>query len=276
MEEHKSEQEPLTQQETNEKDSRFQISYHGKDISIKDLIGKYIGLPFKVLGLDYPEIEMSVGTELPAVEAKMYDVDNIFRLAAGSFLIVDYESSFKRVKTVKYINYATRLINWYDPDGKGITIRVLVIYTCDVLSAKPDYDAGGLKLSVDTFFMRDFPGEEKIAEIKEKIQNKERLINTDLMALVFAPLSVKGIKRKNEIASEIIDVAKSIKDEQADDVGFVLAHVAAMLGNIMTQEVKDKMWEALEMTWIDERYAEEKKKAVDEAIRELYEKCSLN
>ena len=67
------------------------IAYQNKDIASKILSEQFRGKSFSVYGIDLPEIEDIRPTNLPAVEADELRLDNLFLLADGSYVFVDYE-----------------------------------------------------------------------------------------------------------------------------------------------------------------------------------------
>ena len=84
-----------------------EIAYQNKDVTSKVLAENFKGKTFRVYGLDLPEIEQVLPTNLPTVKANELRLDNLFMLADGTVAIVDYESDYDEADKVKYLNYLT-------------------------------------------------------------------------------------------------------------------------------------------------------------------------
>ena len=87
----------------------MEIAYQNKDITSKVLAEHFKGKTFKVFGLDFPQIERVLPTNLPAVKANELRLDNLFELADRTVALVDYESDYEEADKVKYLNYLARI-----------------------------------------------------------------------------------------------------------------------------------------------------------------------
>lgn len=77
------------------------IAYQNKDI----LFGQtYKEKSFAAYGIDLPPIKELLPTSLPKISANEKDIDNLFLLEDGTYAIVDYESEFKKLNKIKYLN----------------------------------------------------------------------------------------------------------------------------------------------------------------------------
>lgn len=85
------------------------IAYQNKDILFKILGQTYKEKSFAAYGIDLPRIRALLPTDLPKISANEKSVDNLFLLEDGTYAIVDYESVYKRINKIKYLNYIARV-----------------------------------------------------------------------------------------------------------------------------------------------------------------------
>ena len=228
----------------------------GKDLLLKVLTEKFKDKSFAVYGLrNIPAIKAFIPTEFPTIDASNRIFDHIFLLEDGSYAIVDYESDSGSKKKIKYLEYATRFYKKYFDPEKPIKLRIIIIYTCDVLSADASIDAGALKLDVEQAFLRHINGKAEFEKIKKKLRNGEELTDEDQMMLMILPITQPNNKI-SEMIDEVIDFAKEVTNEEVRS--FVLAGMAVGLVNYITPEQLKKIKEVVDMTKIGEMYAQER------------------
>lgn len=67
----------------------------------------------------------------------------------GTYAIVDYESAFKKLNKIKYLNYIARVMEKYYQEDENFNLRLIVIYTGDVQSAEPVYETSCFTLRME-------------------------------------------------------------------------------------------------------------------------------
>lgn len=72
------------------------IAYQNKDILLKILSEAYKEKSFAAYGIDLPPIKEVLPTNLPRISADEKAMDNLFLLEDDTYVIVDYESVYKR------------------------------------------------------------------------------------------------------------------------------------------------------------------------------------
>lgn len=228
----------------------------GKDLLLKVLTDKFKDKSFAVYGLkNFPAIKAFIPTEFPMIDASTRIFDHVFLLEDGSYAIVDYESDSGSKKKIKYLEYATRFYKkFFDPE-KPIKLRIIIIYTCDVLSADASIDAGALKLDVEQVFLRHINGKAEFEKIKSKIRNGEELTDEDQMMLMILPMTQPNNKI-SEMIDEVIDFTKKMTNEDARS--FVLAGMAVGLVNYIKPDQLDKIKGVIDMTKIGQMYEQER------------------
>ena len=115
-----------------------QITWSNKDLIAKILADSFGEKSFAVYGIDLPPIAAYLPTELPAVEATDRTTDRFFQLTDGSYVIVDFESEYKKRNKSKYLKYISRILDKY-MDEDDFRLRFIVIYTGDVQSAESEF-----------------------------------------------------------------------------------------------------------------------------------------
>lgn len=161
--------------ETNE-ERPIDVAHQNKDISSKYMASMHGSAFAKALGIDMSPLERNEPTELPAIEVSNMMMDNLFLLADGSYAIIDYESKYSEENKIKYLNYLARLVKTlYNRNRDFPRIQILVIYTADVRegTTNPVLDLGQEMLITKEVFLSNWNTEEILAEIEQKVKNKE-------------------------------------------------------------------------------------------------------
>jgi hypothetical protein len=110
--------------------------------------------------------------------------------------------------------------------------------------------------------MNKLDGDERLLQIKTKIDNGLSLNEKEILGLTFVPL-MKSIKSPAERAVESIKVANNISD--SNNKLKCLSMLYALLDKFGDDELKEKVWEMFNMTEIGKLIREEGKK---EGIKE--------
>ena len=210
------------------------IAYQNKDILFKILGQTYKEKSFAVYGIDLPRIRALLPTDLPKISANEKSVDNLFLLEDGTYAIVDYESVYKRINKIKYLNYIARVMEKYYIEDDNFNLRLIVIYTGDVDQAEPDLKTACFTLHAEQAFLAHIDGRAAFQEIQEKLQAGKSLDNDDLMKLVVLPLSVPGSERKTQLFEKISSLAGEIPDETQRN--FVLSAMALATEKFIDRE----------------------------------------
>ena len=123
-------------------------------------------------------------------------------------------------------------------------------------------------------FIQDQNGENKFREIKEKILDKEEveLTKEERLYLIYNPLMDKNAT-PDARTQEIVELVSKMK---VDQLKFsLLGTLAVMTKNFISEDTKQLIWEAMEMTAVFEKQLKELNEQRDlekleEALRELY------
>lgn len=238
------------------------IVYQNKDIEFKLMSETYKEKSFEAYGLKLPKIKAVLPTNLPAVSANEMRIDNIFLLEDDTVAIVDYESEDKASNRVKYINYIGRIMQRYDSQGMKIPkMRMIVIYTGDVETAKDTWEMPCLTLKMEQVFISKLPEMEIYQSIKEKLEKKDNLSDKELMQLIILPLAEKGKEAKQKMIERVVDLAKQIEDETKQ--AFVITGILVSSDKFIDREYAKSVRRYLSMTKVFQIMEEEKQEAIN-------------
>ena len=232
------------------------IVYQNKDILFKILGQTYKEKSFAAYGIDLPRIREVLPTDLPKISANEKSIDNLFLLEDGTYAIVDYESVYKRISKIKYLNYIARVMEKYYKEDENFNLRLIVIYTGDVDYAESDLETACFTLHTEQAFLVHIDGETALHGIQEKLQSGLSLDNDDLMKLVILPLTVPGSEGKQKMLETVVELAEQLQDEEQRI--FILSGVIVASDKFIEKEYMEQVRRKINMTQIGQMYEKEK------------------
>lgn len=244
------------------------ISYQAKDILFKSLSELYKDDALKVYGIDdLPSIQGLLPSEFPQVRADEKRSDTLFLLEDDSILMLEFESNSRVLQNhLKYIDYGLRILNRYYENEKTIKkLRIVVVYTSDVVKANVSLDAGDLKLSSKAVFLHEYSGDAILEEMKLKADEGEAFTHQELMKLSFLPLMYSRYDRQ-EMIQKSVELAKKIEDEKSQLQ--VIAGILTATDKFIDEEYAKRVKGWLKMTKVGRAFEEDKQEAVRKAVEE--------
>ena len=243
------------------------IAYQNKDILFKILGQTYKEKSFAAYGIDLPPIRELLPTNLPKISANEKDIDNLFLLDDGTYAIVDYESEFKKLNKIKYLNYIARVMEKYYRENENFNLRLVVIYTGDVKNAEPVFETNCITLRMEQAFLSHIDGEATFDTIRQKISSGTPLEDDDLMKLVILPLTVPSTEGKQTMLEKVVDLAEQVKDNEQQI--FILSGVIVASDKFINREYLDQIRRRINMTQLGQMYEKEKIEYANKKNREL-------
>ena len=243
------------------------IAYQNKDILFKILGQTYKEKSFAAYGIDLPPIKELLPTSLPKISANEKDIDNLFLLEDGTYAIVDYESEFKKLNKIKYLNYIARVMEKYYKEDETFNLRLIVIYTGDVKSAEPVYETSCFTLRMEQAFLSHIDGETAFESISQKLRSNTPLEDDDLMKLVILPLTMPGIEGKQKMLEKVVDLAAQVTDSRQQI--FILSGVIVASDKFINREYLEQIRRRINMTQLGQLYEKEKIEYANKKNREL-------
>lgn len=232
------------------------IAWQNKDILFKVLGQTYKEKSFASYGIDLAPIREFLPTELPKISANERSIDSLFLLADNTYVIVDYESEYKKSNKIKYLNYITRVLEKYYKEDGNINLRLVVIYTGDVHNAESDFETGCLSLRTEQAFLSHIDGEGAFQAIREKLKSGITLDDDDLMKLVILPLTVSGPTGKQKMLERVVELAEQIPNEEQRV--FTLSGVIVASDKFINRDYLEQLRRRINMTQLGRLYEKEK------------------
>ena len=243
------------------------IVYQNKDILFKILGQTYKEKSFAAYGINLPPIRELLPTSLPKISANEKDIDNLFLLEDGTYAIVDYESEFKKLNKIKYLNYIARVMEKYYKEDENFNLRLIVIYTGDVKRAEPTFETSCFTLRMEQAFLSRIDGEAAFRAISQKIEAGTTLEDDDLMKLVILPLTVPGTDGKQKMLEKVVELAEQVSDNEQQI--FILSGVIVASDKFINREYLEQIRRRINMTQLGQMYEKEKIEYGNRKVREM-------
>ena len=243
------------------------VAYQNKDILFKILGQTYKEKSFAAYGINLPPIRELLPTNLPKISANEKDIDNLFLLEDGTYAIVDYESEFKKLNKIKYLNYIARVMEKYYPKENDFHLRLVIIYTGDVKRAESIFETNCITLRMEQVFLSHIDGKTAFDTIFRKVQSGTLLEDDDLMKLVILPLTIPGSQGKQEMLEKVVDLAEQIPDEGQRI--FTLSGVIVASDKFIDRKYLEQIRRRINMTQLGQLYEKEKIEYGNQKTREM-------
>ena len=177
-------------------------------------------------------------------------------LKDGTYAIVDYEAELKKRNKIKYLNYIARVMEKYYPGEDDFHLRLVVIYTGDVINAESTFETNCITLRMEQAFLSHIDGKAAFDIIYRKVQSGIPLEDDDLMRLVILPLTISGSQGKQEMLEKVIDLAEQIPDEEQRI--FTLSGVIVASDKFIDRKYLNQIRRKINMTQLGQLYEKEK------------------
>ena len=246
------------------------IAWQNKDILMKVLAQTYKGKGFSAYGLNLAPVEQVLPTDFPAILASNLSTDRLFLLEDGSYAMIDYESEYKKLNKIKYLNHIARVMNRYYKEGEDFHLRMIVIYTGDVKSAEAELETDCITIRTEQAFLSHIDGDAEYQTIRAKIDAGKALTDDDLMKLVILPLTAPGKEEKNRLVEDIIQTAEQVKDDAQKS--FILSGTLVATDKFIDKAFAEKIWRMLTMTKIGQIFERESVERVNQKVVEMAKK----
>lgn len=242
------------------------IAYQNKDIVFKILGETYKNKSFSAYGIDLPPIKTMLPTNLPQISANEKSIDNLFLLEDGTYAIVDYESEYKKINKVKYMNYIARVMAKYLKEDAEFNLRLIIIYTGDVKSADGTLETACFTLRAEQAFLSHMDGHAELDAIQKKLDGGIALTDDDLMKLVILPLTVPGPEGKHKMLETVVDIAEQLPDMEQRI--FTISGVIVASDKFIKREYLEQIRRRINMTQLGQLYEKEKIEYANQKVRE--------
>ncbi|MCL2386982.1 MAG: hypothetical protein FWC89_05440 [Defluviitaleaceae bacterium] len=243
------------------------ISHKNKDIIAKFLTQNYQNKSLAAYGLTHlPKIKRMLSADYPVVTATEFYGDHVFLLENDWLLVLEYESNPVWQDFLKYNKYAIFAVERLLEEGIRVkNVVIAVLYTGDVQKTVNYLDLGGFRVQVEQVYLSNFDTDAIYAELKAKIEAKERLTDEEVMKFIILPLTQPDKTRKQGLIVDTITLAQQIEDDKQQK--FVLAGILTATNKFIDQEFASKTKEWLRMVKVIRLIVDEEVEAVENAAK---------
>jgi len=225
------------------------------------LTENYKDKSFAAYGLkNVPKIKRMLSPSYPVVTATEFYGDNVFLLEGDWLLVLEYESKPLREDFFKYNKYVSFAAERLHKEGVRVEqVVIAVLYTGDVQNTADELDLGGVRIRLEQIYLSKFDTDALLAELKRKVQAKERLSDEDIMRFIILPLTQPEKKRKQGLIEDTVALAKQVEDDAQQ--AFILAGILTATNKFIDPDYAEKVRSWLKMTKVA-------RLLIDEAVKE--------
>ena len=212
-----------------------------EDAVMKSAMNIFTQSAVEFFGVD-TKIIAPASTEIKNIEINTNYTDYTFYTEDGNYLHFEFQTTNKDSDLRRFLFYDASLV--YRDNKK---INTIVVYSSEIEGANTYLDAGSIKYSIETFYMKDINGDSTFEKLKEKVERGERLKDIEILNLTFVPL-MSSTKSKSDRAIDSIKLANKIKDNE--NKLQCLSMLYALLDKFGDENIKKNIWEVFGMTEI--------------------------
>jgi len=224
------------------------VSRKSADIVLKYTAEALGGALFARFGLPFPPIVAGLPSELPQLRISSQQTDLLFRLADGSILHLEFQTTRRAGDLLRFAAYNLAVSQHY-----GQPVWTVVLYGAGIRSARDTLQAGSLTFHVHNILVGKEDGDAVLRRLREKAARDEPFTSTDRIDLILAPL-MRQKRVAEEVAREAAHLTIHLPYEQREMT------VGALIGLSYPNVNKDvvaAILEELGMTTMLEALAEE-------------------
>ncbi|TDP11567.1 hypothetical protein [Halanaerobium congolense] len=245
----------------------FDVTAHNYDFVFKDSFNLFKNDIADFLEVELPEIAFYLETEFAEIETNLELLDLNFMLEDGSILHLEEEAEISVSDLIRFASYDLKLYNRYRD-----RVRTIVLCIKGYTDSTAGFNCGSLSYNSTVVDMSKKDGKKKLEELKEKIENKEKINYLDL---IFLPLMNSDQKIVDRV-KETIELEKKLEVERNLKNNLV-AMTFVLSDKFLSDQEISEIWRDYKMVRIF-KYAEEqgKKEGIKEGKkqgeRELFKK----
>jgi len=247
------------------------VAYQSKDIALKVVADALRGDILARFQPDLPAIVAALPSEVPSLRIETEETDLLFRLADGSTLHIEFQTTMRVDDLGRFLGYHLAAHARY---GKPVT--TVIFYGAGITSAPPEFNTSQCVFQPRIVLLGNEDGASVLRELKEKVAHGETLTRDDQVQLIFLPLMRQG-QSLEDILPEAARLSEALPVETREmTVGALLglayhrvdaAVIMAILKEMGMQSVLEQL---LDYRWA--QMQEEFKHAKEEEFRQKEEK----
>ncbi|TDO91261.1 uncharacterized protein DUF4351 [Halanaerobium saccharolyticum] len=228
---------------------QFDVTAHNYDFVFKDSFNLFKNDIGDFLKVELPGIDSYLETEFAEIETNTERMDLNFKLEDGSILHLEEEIEVSVDDLIRFASYDLKLYNRYRD-----RIRTIILCIKGYPASEAAFDAGSLGYNTIVVNMSDKDGKEKLKELKEKIEKKEKINYLDLIFLPLMKSDQKMVKRVKETIEleKKLEIEKNLKNN-------IVALTFVLCDKFLSKQEISEIWRDYKMVKIL-KYAEEQGK----------------
>jgi len=225
---------------------QFDVTAHNYDFVFKDSFNLFKNDIADFLEVELPEIAFYLETEFAEIETNLELLDLNFMLEDGSILHLEEEAEISVSDLIRFASYDLKLYNRYRD-----RIRTIILCIKGYTDSTAGFNCGSLGYNSTVVDMSKKDGKKKLEELKEKIENKEKINYLDL---IFLPLMNSDQKIVDRV-KETIELEKKLEVERNLKNNLV-AMTFVLSDKFLSDQEISEIWRDYKMVRIF-KYAEE-------------------
>lgn len=158
-------------------------------------------------GLSLPPVVEQLATDLPRVDIHIEYLDVLFRLADGSLLHIEFQTTQRRRDLARFALYVAELINRHTSEK----IYTVVIYGAGIESAPDRLDRGSLVYTVRNIYLGSRDGSAVLRHLQARLASTGSLDEDERLDVVFLPL-MRHDRPLVDVLGDAVDVIRQLPE----------------------------------------------------------------
>ena len=241
----------------------FDVTAHNYDFVFKDSFNLFKNDIADFLEVELPGIASYLETEFAEIETNLELLDLNFMLKDGSILHLEEEAEISVSDLIRFASYDLKLYNRYRD-----RVRTIILCIKGYTDSTAGFNCGSLGYNSTVVDMSKKDGKKKLEELKEKIENNEKINYLDL---IFLPLMNSDQKIVDRV-KETIKLEEKLEIEQNSKNNLV-ALTVVLSDKFLSDKDMSEIWRDYKMVKFF-KYVEEqgKKEGEKQGEKKLFKK----
>ncbi|SDJ01830.1 hypothetical protein SAMN04515654_12324 [Halanaerobium congolense] len=241
----------------------FDVTAHNYDFVFKDSFNLFKNDIADFLEVELPGIASYLETEFAEIETNLELLDLNFMLKDGSILHLEEEAEIFISDLIRFASYDLKLYNRYRD-----RVRTIILCIKGYTDSTAGFNCGSLGYNSTVVDMSKKDGKKKLEELKEKIENNEKINYLDL---IFLPLMNSDQKIVDRVKATI-KLEEKLEIEQNSKNNLV-ALTVVLSDKFLSDKDMSEIWRDYKMVKFF-KYVEEqgKKEGEKQGEKKLFKK----